>query len=186
MNRGRVVRADDGADAILERRDDAAAVGVIFGVGGEDHADVEVEADGIPADLNVAFFEDVEESDLDFRGEVGEFIDREDAAVGAGDEAEVHGGFVREVAALGVFDEVDFADEVRDGDVRSGELFVVAGGTVDPFDRGVVAVLGDEAFACRGGGVDRVVMDFGAGEDRDEFIKEVWEHSQDAGFSLTA
>src|SRR5690606_14902358 len=40
-----IVRADDRADAVLERRDDAAAVGVVLGVGAEDQADVQVEAD---------------------------------------------------------------------------------------------------------------------------------------------
>ncbi len=185
----RVVRADDGADAVFEGGDDAAAVGVVFGVGGEDHANIEVEADGVAADLDVAFFEDVEEADLDFGGEVGEFIEGEDAAVGAGDEAEVHGGFIGEVASLGVFDEVDFADEVGDGDVGGGEFFVVAGGAVDPFDGGFVApsrIFGDEIFAVGGNGVEGVVVDFTAGNDGEPFVEEVGEHAEDAGFGLAA
>ena len=40
----RVVRADDRADPVLQRRDDPAAVGVVLGVGREDHAEVEVRA----------------------------------------------------------------------------------------------------------------------------------------------
>jgi hypothetical protein len=183
---GWVVGADDGADAVFQRRHDAAAVGVVFGVGGEDHADVEVEADGVAADLDVAFFEDVEEADLDFGGEVGEFVDGEDAAVGARDKAEVHGGFVGKVTALSMLDEVDFADEVGDGDIRCGKLFVVAGGAVDPFDGSIISLFRDEAFAGGGGGVDRIVVDFGAGEDGDEFVEEVGEHAEDAGFGLAA
>src|SRR3974377_1000118 len=69
------------AEAIPQRRDDAAAIGVILRVGGEYHADIEIEADGITTDLDVAFFEDVEEADLNFGGQVGQFIDGKDAAV---------------------------------------------------------------------------------------------------------
>ena len=41
---GRVVRADLAADAVLQRRDDLAARGVVLRVGGEDHAHVERQA----------------------------------------------------------------------------------------------------------------------------------------------
>ena len=64
------MRADDRADAVLQRRDDPAAVGVILGIGAEDQADVQVEPDGIAANLHVAFFQDVEQADLDARGEI--------------------------------------------------------------------------------------------------------------------
>ena len=42
----RVVGADLGAEAVLERRDDAAAVGVVLGVGAGDDVEVERQADG--------------------------------------------------------------------------------------------------------------------------------------------
>ena len=56
-----VVGADFGADAVFERGDDFAAGGVVLGVGGEDDGDVELEADGVAFDLDVAFLHDVEE-----------------------------------------------------------------------------------------------------------------------------
>lgn len=179
-----VVRADDGTDAVFEGGDDAAAVGVIFGVGGEDQAEVEGETDGEAADLDVAFFEDVEETDLDFGGEVGEFVHAEDAAVRAGNEAEVHDVFVGEVTSFGVFDEVDFSYEVGNGDVGGGEFFVVAVVTFDPFDGGFVAVDGELVFGVFGEGVERIVVDVGARDDGEVFVEEAGEHAEDAGLAL--
>jgi hypothetical protein len=76
-----VVGADDGADAVLEGRDDAAAVGVVFWICAEDEADVEVEADGVAADLDVALLKHVEQADLDAGGEVGELVNGEEAPI---------------------------------------------------------------------------------------------------------
>ena len=90
----------DRADAVLERRDDPAAVGVVFGVGGEDHAEVEVQPHRIAADLHVALFEHVEQADLDLGAQVGQLVHAEDAAVGARDQAEVHRQLAGEIAAL--------------------------------------------------------------------------------------
>ncbi len=74
-----IVRANDRADAVLQRRDDPAAVGVILGVGAEDQADVQVQANRIAANLHVALFEHVEQADLNARGQVRQFVDGEDA-----------------------------------------------------------------------------------------------------------
>ena len=76
---GHVVRADLGADAILERRDDLAARRVVLGVGGEEHHDVERQPDREAFDLDVALLQDVEQADLDLAGEIGQLVDREDA-----------------------------------------------------------------------------------------------------------
>src|SRR3712207_8898231 len=55
---------------LFRSRDDAAAVGVVLGVRAEDHAQVEIEADGEAADLHVPFFKHVEQADLDLGAEV--------------------------------------------------------------------------------------------------------------------
>src|SRR6267142_1849406 len=68
---GGVVRANFGADAVFERRDDFAAGGVVLGIGGEDEEDVERKAERIALNLDVALLHDVEEADLNFSGEVG-------------------------------------------------------------------------------------------------------------------
>ena len=135
----RVVGADLGAVAVLERRDDAAAVRVVLRVGGGDDQHVERQADAVAADLDVALFHDVEQADLDALGEVGQLVDAEDAAVVARDQAVVDRQLVREVAALGDLDRVDLADEVGDRDVGRGELLAVAALAVHPLDLGVVA-----------------------------------------------
>src|SRR5206468_13090306 len=100
--------ADLAADAVFEWGDDLAAGGVVLWVGGEDDGDVEGEADGITLNLHVALLHDVEESDLDFAGEVGDLVDREDAAIGAGEQTVVHGKFGAQVLiGAGGFDRVD-------------------------------------------------------------------------------
>ncbi len=65
-------------------------------------------------------------------------------AVGAGDQAEMHRHLAREIAALGMLDHVDFADQVGDGNVGRGELFVIALVAADPGDRRGVAFGGDQ------------------------------------------
>ncbi len=87
----RVVGADLGAEAVLQRGDDAAAVGVVLGVGARDEQQVERQPQGVAADLDVALLEHVEQRDLDPLGEVGQLVDAEDAAVGARDQAVVDG-----------------------------------------------------------------------------------------------
>ena len=71
----RVVRADLRAEAVLERRDDAAAVRVVLRVRRGDHEQVERQADLVAADLDVALLEDVEQAHLDALGEVRQLVD---------------------------------------------------------------------------------------------------------------
>ena len=118
--------------------------------------------DLVAPDLDVALLEHVEQADLDALGEVGQLVDGEDAAVGAGHEAVVEGQLVGEVAALGDLDGVDLADEVGDGGVGGGQLLAEALVAVDPVDRGVLAQLGDEVAGVAGHRLVRVVVDLGA------------------------
>src|SRR6185312_8976180 len=114
----RIVRLNQRADAVLQLRNDLAGAVVRGRVGGEEDEHVEVELDGVAADLHVAFFEDVEEADLDEFVQFGDFVHGEDAAVHARDEAEVErvlGGHARAHGELG---RVDFADDV--GELGAG------------------------------------------------------------------
>src|SRR5580704_8265561 len=70
-----IVGADFSANAIFERRNDFAARGVVFGIGGEDEKDIERQAQRVALNLNVALLHDVEQTDLDFASKVGEFVD---------------------------------------------------------------------------------------------------------------
>ena len=80
--------------------------------------------------------------DLDPRREVGKLVDGEDAAVGPGDDPEVD-DFLVGIGQLarGGLDRVDVADEVRDGDVRGGQLLAVAGVARHPLDGSGVPAL---------------------------------------------
>ena len=143
------MRADLGAEAVLERRDDAAAVGVVLGVGAGDEQQVQRQPQRVAADLDVALLQHVEQRDLDALGEVGQLVDGEDAAVGARHQAVVHGLGVAEGAALGHLDRVDVADQVADAGVRRGQLLAVPLAAVLPADRQVVAELGVQPTAAR-------------------------------------
>src|SRR5262249_49094405 len=122
-----VMCADFGANAIFERRDDFSTGGIVFGVRGKDEKDIEGKANWVALNLDLAFLHDVEQAYLNFSGEVGEFVDGEDTAIGARKKAVVDGEFIGEVAATaGGADGIDVADDVGDGDVGRGEFFDVA------------------------------------------------------------
>ena len=145
----RVVGAHLGAEAVLERGDDAAAVRVVLGVGAGDQQQVQRQPHPVAADLDVALLQHVEQRHLDALGQVGQLVDAEDAAVGAGDQAVVDRLRVAQGAALGDLDRVDVADQVADAGVRRRQLLAEPVAAVQPADRGGVAVLGDLAVAPR-------------------------------------
>src|SRR2546430_9908796 len=81
----RIVRSYLRAEAILERRDDAAARRVVLGVRAGDDEQIERQPHAVPADLDVLLFHDVEQADLNALSEVGQLVDAEDAPVRARD-----------------------------------------------------------------------------------------------------
>ena len=113
----RIVRLNQRADAVLELRDHLAAAVVRRRVRGEQDQNVEVELNRIAANLHVALFEDVEQTDLHQFIEFGYLIHRKDAAVHTRNEAEVQ-RFLRGHAHAGrQLGRVDFADHV--GELRA-------------------------------------------------------------------
>ena len=70
------MRADLGAEAVLQRRDDAPAVGVVLRVRARDEQQVERQPQRVAAHLDVALLEHVEQRHLDPLGEVGQLVDR--------------------------------------------------------------------------------------------------------------
>ena len=179
--------ADLGADAVLERRDDLAAGGVVLRVGGEDHHHVQRQAHREAFDLDVAFLEDVEQADLHLAGQVGQLVDGEEAAVGARQQAEVHRQLRAELQPrLGGLDRVDVADEVGDGHVGRGQLLDVAGLARPPFDRQVVAFGGDQRPAVRRERRQRVVVDLAARHHRDHLVEQVDQRAHQPRLRLAA
>ena len=133
------------AHAVLQRRDDLAARGVILRVGAEDEGDIEREAHGIALNLHIAFLHDVEERDLDFASEVRQLVDGEDAAIGARQQAIVHGELVREIGAgARGLDGIEIADQVGDRDIRRRQLLDVALVAGHPRDGSGVAAFGNQ------------------------------------------
>ncbi|CFE81057.1 Uncharacterised protein [Mycobacterium tuberculosis] len=130
-----VVGADLGAEPVLDGRDDAATVGVVLGVGAGDHQHIQRQPQRVAADLDVALLHDVEHRHLDAFGEVGQLVDRDDAAVRPRDEPVGDGFGIPEAAALGNLDRVDVADQVGDAGVGGGQLLGVALAAVLPRHR---------------------------------------------------
>ena len=166
LERPRVVGPDLRPEAVLERRDDPATRGVILRIGRGDHVQVERQADDEAADLDVALLEDVEQADLDPFGQVRQLVDRDDAPVGARDQAVVERQLVGQVAAFGDLDRVDLADQVGDRDIGRGELFGIAAVARQPVDRGGVAVTLDDRTGGRADRRERVVIELAAMDDR--------------------
>src|SRR5712664_3197767 len=184
---GGVVRANFGADAVFQWCDDFSAGGIVFGIGGEDEEHVERKAEGIALNLDVALLHDVEEADLNFSGEVGELVDSKDTAIGAGKKAVVDGEFVGKIAAAaGGADGVDVADDIGHGDIGRGKFFDEAIFARHPGDRRVIAIGGNSFAAGTADRLERIVVDFAAGDDGHLGVEEIDECTQDAALGLAA
>ncbi len=182
----RVVRADLRAEAVLERRDDAAAVRVVLRIGARDDVDVDGQPHLVAADLDVALLHDVEQPDLDALGEVRQLVEREDPAMRARQQPVVDGQLVGEVAALGHLDRVDLADEVGDGDVGRGQLLAVAPVAREPGHLDGVAALG-HALPARGADRrQRIVVDLAAREHGHRLVEQTGEQPRDPRLGLAA
>jgi hypothetical protein len=181
------VREDLRVDAVLERRDDVAAAGVVLGVRAEDEDDVHRDAHREAADLQVALLEDVQQRHLDARREVGQLVDGEDAAVRARDDAVVDDLFVGVGQALvRGLDRIDVADEVRDGDVGRGEFFAISLLAVQPRDGQIVAFLRGETPAALARRLQRRVVDLASFDDRNALVEQQRERAENARLGLPA
>src|SRR5205814_563855 len=121
----------------------------------------------VALNLDVAFLHDVEEADLNFSGEVGKFVDGENAAIGARQQAIVNREFVREIASASRgANGVDVADDVSDGNVRCGEFFDKALVARHPCDGRVVSFSGNLLAAGATNRLERIVIDFAASDHR--------------------
>ena len=138
------------------------------------------------ADLDVALLEHVEQADLDALGQVGQLIDGEDAPVQPGHQSVVDGELVREIAAFGDPDGVDFADEIGDRGVRGGELLAVALAAVHPRHRQVLARFGQQVLGEPGDRMEGVVVDLRVGDDREPLVEQADHGADDPGLGLAA
>ena len=180
-----VVRADLGADAVLERRDDLAARGVVLGIGREDHQHVEGKPHRVAFDLDVALLEDVEEAHLDLARQVGKLVDREHAPIRPRQQTEVHRQLARELeAVLRRLDRIDVADHVGDRHVGRGQLLDEPRFTREPRDRCRVALARHPLAAGRADRRERIVVDLAARDHRDRVVEQVGQAAQDPALRL--
>ncbi len=168
------MRANFRADAVLERRDDFSARRVIVRIRREDQQHVERHAHRIALNLNVAFLHDVEQADLNFSGQVGQFVHGEDAAIGARQQAIVNREFVAQGAARARrLDRVHVAKNVRDGHVRRRQLFDEARVARQPRDGRGVALFRDQIAARAAQRRQRIVVNFATGDVGNFLIQKV-------------
>ena len=181
------MRANLAADAVFQRCDDLPARRIVFGIRAEDDGDVERQPDGVALNLHVAFLHDVEEAHLNFSSEVGEFVDGEDSAIGAGQQAVMHGELAGElVASAGSFDGIDVADEIGDGHVGGREFFHVAMLGRQPGDRRRIFFPGNQVTAAAADGRVRIVVNFAARDVGHPGIEQGCKRAQNTAFGLSA
>src|SRR5579884_170271 len=184
--RARIVRANLGADAVFERRDNAAAIGVVFRVGAGDHIDIQRQANLVAANLHIALFHDVQQAHLDALGKVGQFVDAEDATIRARNHAVVDGQFVGEVAAFGNAHGINLAHQVRDGDIGRRQLLAIAAITRQPGNLYIVSTF---LYLIAASLTDRlvgIIVDLATGNDRHFLIQQADKRARHAGLCLPA
>jgi len=184
--RARVVGPDLDVEPVLQRRDDPPPARVVFGVGAGHDDDVEGQPDLVALDLDVLLLHQVEEPDLHLLGEIGELVDREDAAVGPRDESIVDRLLVGEVAALGHLHRVDLADQVGHRHVGSGELLPVPVLGSDPGDRQRVTLHCQPPAARPADRVERRIVDWAAVDHRHERVEQRGEAADDPALRLAS
>ena len=148
------------AVAVLQRRHDAATVGVVLRVGRGHHVNVQGQPYAVALNLHVSLFHQVEQPHLYPLGQVGQLVDAEDAPVGAGHQTVVDHQFVRKVMPLRHLDGVNLANQVGDGDVGGSQLLRVALLAGYPLDGRIVALFGHTVAAGLADGVVGVVVNF--------------------------
>src|SRR5207244_3518981 len=98
-----------------------------------------------------------------------------DTAVGARDDSEMDGAFVRIVQALGGrLNRIDIADQIGNGNVGRGELLSQPGFPVQPLDLDGLSALRHEVDAAFADGLIRIVVDLASFDDGDVFVKQTW------------
>ena len=182
----RVVGDHGASDAVLELRDHLAGTVVGAGVGAEDQHDVQVEAHGVAADLDVALLEHIEEAHLHQFVQVGQLVHGEDAAVHARHQPEVERFLRAHRRAGGELRGVDLADQV--GELGAGcQALGVARVAVPPGDGHLLR--GERRHQLAACARDRVlgVLVHGASrnvEVRQPFVEEPRKHPHEAALSL--
>ncbi len=168
-----IVSQDLGADTILQRSDYLSARGVVFRVCRKHQHHVERQTHRVTLNLHVALLHDIEETNLNLPGQIGQLIDCKNASVRPWQQTVVDCQFIaQQVAAFCGFDRIDITDDVSDSHIGSGELFYKARIAIDPIDGCHIAVE-FYGLAPKGGDrFERIVVNFRAGDDGNPFVQQ--------------
>ena len=145
------------SEAVLQRSDDPPSVGVVLRVGAGHDQHVQWQPQQIATDLDVLLLHHIQHRHLDPLRQVGQFVDRNDAAVRPRDQPEVDGLGVPEAAALGDLHRIHVTHQVGHRGVRGGQLLGVPLGAVPPCHGQVVPEFRCATDGFGGDGVVRVL-----------------------------
>src|SRR4029077_8152932 len=143
----------------LQRRDDSPARGVILGIRARDEYHVHREANLVALNLDVLLFHQVEQPHLNFLGQVGQLVDRENPAIGARDKSVMDSLLVSEIATLRNLNRIDLANKIRHRDIRRREFFRITSVAMEPNYFRRVALLRSQLHASTAYWRERVVKD---------------------------
>src|ERR1700733_11900343 len=184
-HRRRIVGANLSADAILQGSDDLSARGIVLRVRREYDKHVERQSQRVAFNLDVAFLHDIEQTDLNLAREVRQFVDRENAAVRARQQAVVNGQFIRQVASTACRpNRIDVADDVGDRYVRSRELLDETQVARHPRDRSRIAFCGDLFFASAAERRERIVINLAPSNHWNLGVQQIRQPAQNPALRL--
>ena len=180
------MRNDFAANTIFERRDDLATRRVILRIRREAQQHIQRESHRIPFNLHIAFLHDVEQSHLHLSGKIGEFVQRKYPTVGTRQHTVMNREFITQhVSATCRANGINIADNVGHGHVGRCQFFHKATVTIDPDNGRVITRVVDQRFREFGNWLERIIVNFTAGDDGHVLIQQPNECAKNAGFRLT-
>src|SRR6266508_491790 len=169
------------SNAVLERSDDLAARGVVFGVRGETEQHVERQANRIPFDLNVAFLHNVEETDLYLARQIWELIEGEDSTVRAGKHSVVDRELIGEhVTTACRANWIDVSNDVGNRHIRCCELLHESAVAIDPCDWRCLSALVEQISRVLRDRREWIVVHLTAGDDWNDVVEQRRQRAENA------
>jgi hypothetical protein len=186
LDRSRIVRPDLRTETILQWRNYSTAICVVFRICRSDDEKVDWQANLESANLHILLFQDIKQANLDPFCQIREFVEIENAAVGAWNQAEGNDFLVAEIAPLCDLDRIDLSDQVRHGGVRRCQLFRITTIARHPVDGRCIPHLGNHRLAGIRYRSQWIVVDLGMRHDRYPRIEQLREAPGDPRFCLSA
>src|SRR4051794_4609158 len=174
------------AEAVLQRGDDAATIGVVLRVCRGNQKDVQRQPQRVATYLDIALLEDIEQSNLNAFSQVRQLVETEHAVVGARHQPVVHRLRIAERPPLCNLYRINVTDQVADRGIGRGELLGIALVTVSPLDWQLIAHLSGEGTTPQADRSVRIIVYFTASVVRAPFIEQPADRPHKSGLTLTA